>query len=258
MKFNWNPSFILAAAGALTVFALTGCDKSDLTPPTIALVANGALAPGEAEALAGSTLNITLDLADDEALGSFRLDLHSGAGHAHDEGASEFVLFSGAEDFGELETKNLAEVAQQLVSRSIDIPGNVRGHWHLIVDATDAAGNEAETAYMEIHIENDSIPLFEVPYTAEPVWAAGSTVNLAGTLTDVDGLSSAVVRLHEHDGEILAEVSIPLVSGDTEVDLGTVSFEIPTSAAGEELEVELEATDALGFTCETGFHVKVE
>ena len=77
---NFYQLFMLAAAGMI-LFAITGCDKTDLTAPTIALAANGALAPDEAEALAGSGLNITIDLADDEELGSLRIDLHSGAGH---------------------------------------------------------------------------------------------------------------------------------------------------------------------------------
>jgi hypothetical protein len=253
---NFYQLFMLAAAGMIS-FAITGCDKTDLTAPTIALAANGALAPDEAEALAGSALNITIDLADDEELGSLRIDLHSGAGHEHEEEEDgEFALFSGSEDFGALETVNLFNGTQQLVSRDFDIPGNVRGHWHLIVDATDAAGNEAETAYMEIHIENDSIPLFEVPYAAEPVWAAGTTVNLAGSLTDADGLASATARLQDEAGALLAEVAIPLTPGDVAVDLASVSFDLPASAG--EVEVVLEATDLLGFNCLTSFHAEVE
>ena len=234
---------------------LVGCDREDLTPPTIAMVVNGALAPQPAEAHAGSVLQVTIDLRDDDALETVRLDLHGGAGHAHN-GEEAFSLDAGLSDFEEFDTDNLPGNAQSLIMRTFDIPSHVRGRWHLIVDATDAAGNVAETAYMDIHIENDSIPLFEVPYTAEPVWVAGTTVNLLGSLTDADGLASAVARLQDDGGALLAEVAIPLTPGDVAVDLASVSFDLPASAG--EVEVVLEATDLLGFNCLTGFHADVE
>lgn len=246
--------FTLAALAAAVLF---GCQEADLTPPSIALVANGSLAPGEAEVWAGTPLNVTIELTDNEELGSVRIDLHDAAGHSHDGEEAELILFSGAEDWALLETSNLAGT-QRLLTKSYDIPGHIRGMWDLVVDLTDAEGNEAETAYLQVHVENDSIPLFVVPYTTEPVWSAGSSVALAGDLTDADGLLSGVARLRDHDGTLITEQNIPLSEGDLAADLSLVSFNIPTDAGGEELEVELEATDLAGQTCLTSFHVEIE
>jgi hypothetical protein len=81
-------------------------------------------------------------------------------------------------------------------------------------------------------------------------------VNLAGSLTDADGLASATARLQDEAGALLAEVAIPLTPGDVAVDLASVSFDLPASAG--EVEVVLEATDLLGFNCLTSFHAEVE
>lgn len=250
-----NPSSTFAAVAAFAV--LVGCGKSDESAPTIALVANGATAPNEAEALAGSALTVTIELNDDEALGSYRIDLHDASGHAHDGGEAEFFLGSGGGDWAALEVVDVTGV-QAVQTHTFAIPGHVRGHWDLVVDATDATGNEAATAYMEVHVENDSIPLFEVPYTSEPSWAAGSQQALAGSVTDADGLVEVTARLLDEGGTLLATVLLPVGAGVVSVDLSAGVFSIPMDAAGEELEVELEATDALGFTCLTAFHVEVE
>lgn len=235
---------------------MTGCDTTDLSAPSVQLVANGSLAPLEAEALAGSSLVLTLELVDDTELGSMRIDIHDASGHTHDETDAEWMLFSGAEDWAELDLVNLTGTSR-LLNRTYEIPGHIRGHWDLVVDVTDAAGNQAETQYMEIHVENDSIPLFEVPYTSEPVWQAGMSAALAGMVSDSDGLASATAALHDASGALVQEVNIPLAAGDFSADLAAVSFEVPATAAGEEWEVELEATDLLDFTCRTSFHVEI-
>lgn len=242
---------------AAILFILSGCDKTDLSAPTVQLVANGTLAPLEAEALAGGSLVLTLELTDDTDLGSMRIDIHDAAGHTHDATDSEFILFSGAEDWAELDLENLTGTSR-LMNRTYEIPGHIRGVWDLVVDVTDAAGNQAETQYMQVHVENDSIPLFEVPYTSEPVWTAGETVTLAGEVSDPDGLASATARLLDHDGALLSEASVALAMGDISAALTSVSFDIPADAAGEELEVELEAVDLLDQICITSFHVEIE
>lgn len=237
--------------------ALAACGKSDETAPTAVLTANGVTAPAEAEAQAGGTLEVVLQLTDDEALGAYRLDLHGAGGHSHEGADAEFVLTSGGDDWAALEVADAAGVEAQ-ITHSYAIPDHIRGHWHLLLDATDATGNEATTAYMEVHVENGIIPLFEVPYTAEPVWAAGTEQALAGTVSDPDGLISAFARLLTEDELLLTEVEIGLTEGDVSADLSSVTFSVPSDAAGSELEVELEATDAAGNACVTSFHVEVE
>lgn len=235
---------------------LNGCDTTDLTAPTVQLVANGTLAPLEAEALAGSSLVLTFELVDDTDLGSMRIDIHDASGHSHDGTDADWILFSGAEDWAELDLVNLTGTSR-LMNRTYNIPGHIRGVWDLVVDVTDAAGNQAETQYMQVHVENDSIPLFEVAYTSEPVWQSGMSAELSGTVSDADGLASATAALHNASGVLVQEVNIPLVAGDFSADLSGVSFDVPVGAAGEEWEVELEATDLLGYTCRTSFHVEI-
>lgn len=250
MKFQ---NILLLAA---VFIAMTGCDTTDLSAPTVQLVANGALAPLEAEALAGSTLVLTLELVDDTELGSMRIDIHDASGHTHDATEAEWMLFSGAEDWAELDLVNLTGTSR-LMNRTYEIPGHVRGIWDLVVDVTDEAGNQAETQYMQVHVENDSIPLFEVPYTSEPVWQAGASAALSGTVSDPDGLASARAALYNASGVLVQEVNIPLTAGDLSADLAGVILEVPAGAAGEEWEVELEATDLLDFICRTNFHVEI-
>lgn len=240
--------------------ALAACGKSDETAPTAELTANGSAT--EAEALAGGMLDVAIHLTDDEALGAYRLDLHGGSDHDHEdhdhEGEdAEFVLTSGGDDWAELVVQDLTGTEAQ-ITHSFAIPDHIRGHWHLLLDATDATGNEAPTAYMEVHVENDIIPLFEVPYAAEPVWSAGTEQALEGTVSDPDGLAAAVARLHTEDGTLLSEVEIDVTGEPVVVELSSVVFALPNDAAGTELEVELEATDTAGNSCLTSFHVEVE
>ena len=235
--------------------ALAACGKSDENAPTAELRANGSTT--EAEALAGGVLDVTIHLTDDEALGAYRLDLHGGSDHDHEGEDAEFVLTSGGDDWAELAVEDLTGTEAQ-ITHSFAIPDHIRGHWHLLLDVTDATGNEAPTAYMEVHVENDIIPLFEVPYAAEPVWIAGTEQALQGTVSDPDGLAAAVARLYAENGSLLSQVEIDVADGPVVADLSSVVFALPNDAAGSELEVELDATDTEGNSCITSFHVEVE
>ena len=233
-----------------------GCGKTDTTPPTLEVVVGG-VGPGtEVEAEAGATLSVTVLVQDEEELSALRLDLHSAAGHSHDgEGEAEFVLTSG--NWTKLVDEELTGTSQ-LYQGNWTVPEDVRGVWHLAIDAVDAEGNEAETVVLDVHIANAIIPLFELGTWAEDaVWAAGAQVPFAGTVSDSDGLAAVEVHVEdEATGATLWEGSWD-PAGAVEFDLAAAVVALPAGFTGA-AHVHLRAEDTAGRVCETGFEASVE
>jgi len=252
---NHFNSAIAAGLGIAAFSVLSGCGKSDTTPPTLEVVVAG-IEPGtEVELAAGTTVSVTVLVQDEQELSELRLDLHSAAGHSHEGGTETFVLSSGS--WTKLVQVEL-EGTSHLYQANWTVPEDVRGIWDFVVDAVDAEGNEAETVLMQFHVENDLIPLFVLgPWAEEAVWAAGSSVPFLGTVSDVDGLAAVEVHVEaEATGATVWEGSWD-AAGATEFDLAAAVVSLPAGFSGP-VHVHLRAEDQTGRVCETGFEALVE
>ena len=264
MKLNKSATVWTAIAAA---FMLTACQETDLEAPAICTdlsVSNSVLAD-EIEALAGSTVTIEDVFCDNAGLSEVRWDVHNAADHAHEEGEeSEGLILHSGEDWEVLEIQSLSgtSAAQAL---SVAIPLSARGVWDVVVSLVDAEGNAATDAITQLHIENEFIPAFAIAevdgvdpaqWGDEPVWSAGSTIAITGSVSDSDGLASATLALVEESSEaVLWEVDLA-VEGLNDLTFD-VDVMVPTGVAGE-CHFEMQAEDAMGNAMETGFHVEVE
>lgn len=248
MRFLWS-----FAAGL--VLLLAGCGKTDTTPPGLDVVVAGIQPGSEVDVEAGTTVSVTVLVQDETELSQLRIDLHSASGHSHEGGSETFVLSSGS--WTKLVQQDI-EGTSHLYQATWTVPEDVRGIWDLVIDAVDAEGNEAETVLMQLHVANALIPLFELgAWAHDPVWASGSSVPFAGTVTDADGLAAVTVHVEdEATGTTVWEGSWD-AAGAVEFDLAAAVVTLPAGFNGP-VHVHLMAEDATGRVCETGFEATVE
>lgn len=260
-----NKIHVLAAFGVALLAA--SCGKTDEAAPTICTdaPANSSVLNEEIDVEAGEVIALTDRFCDNEGLGQVRWSVHNAAGHAHEEEGgheeAEFVLHSGTEwEVLRLMDLEGVEAEDQL---TLELPLTVRGIWHVQVSLVDAAGNAAEDRIAELHIGNAHMPAFHLTsvngvdpsnWEGEPMWAAGSTVNLTGWVSDPDGVASAQVSLVDEDA--VAAWTMPLVATGTDSLAFDVDVQVPQQLG--EWTMVLEATDASGVAMETEFHVEVE
>lgn len=267
-SFTQNKSTHYAALAALLMGLFTSCGKTDTEAPGVCSdpgCASCVLAD-EIDAMAGTTVVLTDAFCDNEELSEVRWDVHNAADHAHEDGEveEEFVLHSGIA-WEVLETVVLSGSSEEH-TLSLAIPQDVRGIWDVVVSVVDAAGNTGSDIVTQLHIENDYIPAFTVSsvngvdpaeWTEEAVWAPGATVEIAGSVSDSDGVVSAhIAFVRESDEAMIWEVDLE-ATGDAELAFN-INQTVPADAATGEYHLELTATDGLGNEVETGFHVEVE
>ena len=246
---------------------LSSCQETDLESPAICTdpTASNSVLVDEIEALAGSTVTIEDAFCDNAGLSEVRWDVHNAADHAHEAGEeSEGLILHSGEEWEVLEIQSLSGTSASQ-ALSVTIPLSARGVWDVVVSLVDAEGNTATDAITQLHIENEFIPAFAIAevdgvdpaqWGGEPVWSAGSTIAITGSVSDSDGLASATLALVEESSEaVLWEVDLA-VEGLNDLTFD-VDVMVPTGVAGE-CHFEMQAEDAMGNAMETGFHVEVE
>lgn len=152
-----NRVLLLATVVAM-MFGFVSCQKEkDTEKAKINLIA-----PEEHEAIKpGSDVHFEVELSDNEALGSYKVNIHyAGDGHTHisprrqAENSVEFGQTWLEQDFinaGEreaIEGKLSAHIHHHHITIPADINGKQlkEGHYHFMVYCTDKAGNEAFVA----------------------------------------------------------------------------------------------------------------
>lgn len=140
---------------------LSACKKDDVdnTAPEITL--NN---PAMNQTLTiGSTIDFSCDFTDDVELKSYKIDIHSAAGHTHDE-KSASVIEEGHPWTYEKSWDFEKGLTQQTISNSlITVPDSVigeegllepvlTGEYHFGVYCTDVSGNESHV-YIDVVIE---------------------------------------------------------------------------------------------------------
>lgn len=130
----------MAAMAALSLlFLATACTKGDVTKPTITLIE-----PEEGQLIQigdDHGMHFEMDLEDDEALGSYKIDIHNNFdNHGHGKDTTTAFTFSKSYD---LDHQRNAHIHHH----DIVIPANATpGKYHLMVYCTDEAGNESHLA----------------------------------------------------------------------------------------------------------------
>ena len=133
----------------------------------------------------------------------------------------------------------------------MDVPLTARGEWDVVVSLVDAEGNVASDVITKLR-ENDHIPAFALSSVGGTgqndwhgnVWAPGADINVVGTVSDSDGIASAVLEFIDEATEtVIWEVELA-PAGETEFAFDqTVS--VPADLAGE-CHFEMKATDGAG------------
>lgn len=140
--------YILALLTGLFLLSCNDDESTDTTRPEIEI-----LTPADDSHFhAGDSFELRAQLSDNEALASWKVDVHfnGGEGHTHKNSSTEDTAVEWeAEWTGDLagsETSFLLELA-------IEIPANAEhGEYHLVVMALDRQGNET-TAYSSFEVE---------------------------------------------------------------------------------------------------------
>ena len=129
------------------------------------------------------TLEITFRLIDDVELSQYKIDLHSNFDcHGHS-GKTETTVWS---------ILSIEDVvgSDQTITLQLAVPTDVTtGLYHLSMQATDAAGNEAQTIIYDLSVTNETdteAPVLSTTVPASSSFSAlkGSTVSFEGSLTD--------------------------------------------------------------------------
>lgn len=127
--------FTLAILFTSICSVFTACDdnKGDTEKPIIDLHA-----PTEGAVLkTGSHIHFDMDLSDNDELRSYKVDIHSAAGHSHDTKAEASVTIFNKS--WPLEGRNA-----HIHHHEIEIPANAaEGKYHFMVYCTDKSGNES-------------------------------------------------------------------------------------------------------------------
>ncbi|MDR2814724.1 MAG: DUF4625 domain-containing protein [Prevotellaceae bacterium] len=133
-------AFFYSAAlllGGLAFFA-TACDDEDATGPVITV--EEPLNGDSVQAGEEHGLHMEFDLEDESGLNTYKIDIHSGAGHSH---PSPLKVESTGWSFQKVyeDAKNLKNHHVHIHSDSV--PADARGDYHLGISATDVHGNES-------------------------------------------------------------------------------------------------------------------
>lgn len=121
---------------SLTAMTLVSCDDdSDTEKPVISLIEP---CDGDRVQIGNPHgMHIKMDLTDNEALGSYKIDIHSAAGHTHNKAAESHTI---ERVFDDIAGKRNAHVHQHDIVIPEDFP---EGEYHFMVYCVDAAGNES-------------------------------------------------------------------------------------------------------------------
>jgi hypothetical protein len=257
----------------LGLLALTACDEDEpnIAPEISALEIDGK--DHDIDIDAGETVQVTAIVSDDVDLGQIKFTAHN-VFDGHDHGkVMAFIPFE-ATNIQDINGTSVNVVWEMMVSENA-----TAGPYHILAQAFDADGNEAEFKEVNFMIENDGMAEVDVTshdfdagyIDAEP----GETILLSGSILDDIDIAEITIKVakhghddhddHDHgktDDDIIYEMDWDLNgSNDTYWHFyldGNVEFTFPSDITDEEdFEITIRVTDSDGnITIEEGdFHV---
>ena len=156
---------------------LAACKKTDKDKPTFSIST-----PADSSVyIAGQTIPFTASFADNEALSQYKIDIHDNFdGHSHEKYIAKiwtqiFIENMSGTEFNE--------------NRTIQIPDSTAAGWyHFLVTVVDEAGNQSETVFRNLYIQNSadtSRPQLTVNSPADGfAGSLGTDVSLDMDITD--------------------------------------------------------------------------
>ena len=258
MKFN-NYLFLVLA----TTVAISGCKKDvDEEAPKLSSIRINGNTGADHVVQAGESFTLALNASDNEALNQLKIDIHSAEdGHLH-EFQSDEVRGSEWEVF---EVISLSGTSQS-VSVSYTIPNDQQGVWHLTLQCIDKEGNESDVYLVELDVENNFIPQFQLDATnpgqneeGEIEASVGTQISLTGVVSDDSGLLEIHAELYYPSGDLvmlLWEGEFD-PAGAKSFDLSAINFSIPETTASE-LYLTIHAVDQEGFEAELTIPIHLE
>lgn len=178
---------------------IQSCTEPDNTSPVIEMMGLSptpapGLVCGEMEdnviALSSAdTLEVTFRLTDDKELSQYKIDLHNNFdchGHSGKTETTDWYMISIEDVVG----------SEQTITRKLPVPIDVTtGMYHFSIQATDAAGNNAQSTFYALNVTNaDDIeaPVLttSVPASSNFSVQKGTSVSFEGTLTDNNPLGA--------------------------------------------------------------------
>lgn len=129
---------LLLVTVVLLASACTKEESPDVTKPVITA------ATDHLDTRPDTTFNLQATITDDQALAAWKIDIHSADGHSH-------RVLSGEWEYSETGT---IEGNSYVLNKTITVPVDAAlGDYHLTIDATDRAGNAANSVIIDLHIE---------------------------------------------------------------------------------------------------------
>jgi hypothetical protein len=203
--FKFPITFRLLPLLVLVAFA-TACKKEDkkddpAPPDTTKPVIQVQTPANNSRIAAGEVIRLSLVVTDDRELGELKIDLHDAFdGHSHGKNAGVFAFEKIIRLSGQ----------RQEITENIQVPTDaLAGPYHLILRATDRAGNQADFVEIDFSITSPSQPIIKSLKVngsssghVHADIAAGKDhahVDVEGEFEDTDGIKEVKLMLHEAD-----------------------------------------------------------
>jgi hypothetical protein len=237
-------------AGALLLAACRKDTKIDVVPPGVSKVLVNGSDSTIVNTQAGATLQVTIEVTDDDRLNEVRLVVHDAEnGHTHEgtgHSGGEMRLNSGA--WGKQDVFQ-ADNTSASIQVEVVVPDSIAGQWHLVVNALDQVGNVSSDYTILLNVLNDDLPVI-TGVTTPPADATGtvyltegSPLYLAGTVSDPDSLSEIFTYLMTFSGQVGDTTFIPMSGNSTLLSFPEMNFD---QAQIGVYRVVIEAADKLG------------
>lgn len=181
---------------AVSTTVFTSCDKDDVAIPTISDVELGA--SNSHKSYVGADLHIEATILAEGKISTIRVLIHQ---ESEEESKSALAVASEEWVYDSTYTGVYANVKNTTFHEHIDVPANVvTGTYHFHLYVTDLEGNQTmieEELEIAAPVADGSLPVITV--TSAPStnasFASGSTINITGTITDIQGIAGVYIGL---------------------------------------------------------------
>lgn len=240
-----------ALFSALLMFAVACSeddDNQDTTTPNILSVQMN----GEDHDLsfsAGSSIQVSAELSDNEELGELKIDIHD-LFDGHDHGKMALSTWETTQVIA-LSGSNTTANSTLIVPDS-----TLAGPYHAILQLLDAAGNEAEFKEIEFILTNGQEPQIQIE---EPNFdtlniSPGSSISLVGSVSDDTDLQEISLLIyedadhsHKNQADVIFDFDEDLPgSNDVTYDLNQININIPSATLIGHYKFVLKAKDNTG------------
>ncbi len=265
----------------LAGFMFTACSDDDAEPQdtTIPVISDahvenhthgGKVGDGglNEKVMTGEEGEVHFKLSDDRELGSWKIDIHDAFdGHSHGKVFDKFsIILSG----------NVSGKMQEVKVDLGEIPADATsGEYHCVINATDAAGNSANFMEVIFTLSNGTEPQLTLTSpdfsgTEHVHFDKGSTMSLAGNLSDDTGIKSLEIFIseeghddHDHgktfDEDVLLFDKDDFAAGITAFDLSELGdATIPADMESGDFVLKFVSEDADGNFMIEKFGIHVE